>query len=171
MRKNDRSPPRERAFFGKGRDSNLAPFTARPGFVRERWIQRAARPLVREGPFDLLNAYLAALSELGQQLKVADLATRALEVSPDAAAIRARRGFARLQRGRAELAVSDLRQAMEQRPGDLFTIISYALALNRLGQREAAFLQAEKALRLDPSNAWAQRVHRNLLEDLAPSTP
>ncbi len=171
VRKNDRSPPRERAFFGKGRDSDLAPFTARPGIVRERWIQRAARPLLREGPLDLLNAYLAALSELGQQSKIEALATRALEVSPEAAAIRARRGFARLQRGRTELAVSDLRQATEQRPGDLSTIIPYALALNRLGQREAALIQIERALRLDPSNAWAQRVQRQVLEDLAPSTP
>jgi hypothetical protein len=171
VRRNDRSPPGERAFFGKGRDSDLAPFTVRPGFVRERWIQRAARPLLREVPLDLLNSYLMALSELGLLSQVEALATRALEVSPEAARIRAHRGIARLRRGRTELAVSDLRQAMEQLPEDLSTILAYALALNRLGQSEAAVLQVDKALRLYPSSAWAQRVQRQVLEDLAPSTP
>ena len=56
-------------------------------------------------------------------------------------------------------------------PGNLSTIIPYALALNRLGQREAALIQVERALQLDPSNAWAQRVQRQVLENLAPTTP
>jgi len=159
------SPPVEHRYFGSGRSAEHAPFAVESRILPLRWLHLASRPLLRLGPLDLLQDYLGALSELGLPWEVAAIASRALEVAPEAAGVRAYRGYARLQVERPKLAVSDLRRALEQRPEDVFALLNYALALNRLGERKAALLQVEKAARLDPASPQVERIHRALLAD------
>jgi tetratricopeptide (TPR) repeat protein len=165
------SPPVEHRYFGSGRSAEHAPFAVEPRILPLRWLHLASRPLLRLGPLDLLQDYLGALSELGLPWEVEAIASRALEVAPEAAGVRAYRGYARLQLERPQLAVSDLRRTLEQTPEDVFALLNYALALNRLGQQEAALLQVEKAARLDPASPQVERIRRGLLAGHASPRP
>ncbi len=156
-----RDPP-ERAIFGREAGAAKIPFGAASRYWPRRWMELASRPLLRQAPFDLLNVYLGALSELGLHSDVEALSTRVLETDPDVAAARAFRGYARLEQGRPLEAVSDLRLAVEEMPGEIFAILNYALALNQIGRSEDALRQLQKAERLDPSSPQVQRVQREL---------
>lgn len=161
--RNDAVPePPERAIYGRGGEAAGIPFAAASRLLPRRWMEFASRPLLRQAPFDLLNVYLGALSELGLHPEVEALSTRVLKTVPDAAGARAFRGYARLEQGRPLEAVSDLRRAVEEMPKGIFAILNYALALNRIGHGEAALRQLQKAERLDSSSPQVQRVQREL---------
>jgi tetratricopeptide (TPR) repeat protein len=136
-----------------------APFlTPKPSWLRKL----ALRALLLYEPYSLLAHYLAVLGDLRQYDALEELATRALEVYPDDAAILRVRGAARLVTGSFPAAARDFERLVQFRPNDLEARVLYASALYSQRRSREALEQLNHVLKIDPAHLSAAELHARI---------
>lgn len=126
------------------------------------------------------EAAAAAPGKLRPHLQLARLAppaealailTEAEQIAPGDPQIASAKGRAYLQQGDAPRALAEFGRALAQRPDDPKAILNRGVALEALGQVDAAKADYRRALERDPCQAQARQNLQRLGEPLPPCAP